>query len=58
MRNYKKGLKRQGYMFAKRKLTNKKRNCYNCGSLYHLIAECPYESKDDTKKFSKRDEKP
>jgi hypothetical protein len=62
MRKYKKGLKREGYKFAKRKFSNKlKRKCYNCGSTNHLIAECPYENKeekkDKKKKAHKKDDK-
>jgi hypothetical protein len=55
IRKYKKGLKREGYKFAKRKFPNKlKRKCYNCGSTEHLIAECPYESKEDKKDKKKK----
>jgi hypothetical protein len=42
MKTYKRGLKKQGYKFAKRKFPNmKKRTCYNCGSTEHFIADCP-----------------
>jgi hypothetical protein len=55
MRKYKKGLKREGYKFAKRKFPNKlKRKCYNCGSMDHLIAECPFENKEDKKDKKKK----
>jgi hypothetical protein len=55
IRKYKKGLKREGYKFAKRKFPNKlKRKCYNCGSTDHLIAECPYENKEDKKDKKKK----
>jgi hypothetical protein len=61
MRKYKKGLKREGYKFAKRKFPNKlKRKCYNCSSTNHLIIECPYENKEDKKdkkKAHKKDDK-
>jgi hypothetical protein len=62
MRKYKKGLKREGYKFAKRKFPNKlKRKCYNYGSMNHVIAECPYENKegkkDKKKKAYKKDDK-
>jgi hypothetical protein len=44
MKTYKRGLKNQGYKFAKRKFPNKKkRTCYNCGSTEHFIADCPNE---------------
>jgi hypothetical protein len=44
MKTYKRGLKKQGYKFAKRKFPNKKkRTCYNCGSTEHFIADCPNE---------------
>ena len=50
MRKYKKGLKREGYKFVKRRFPNKqKRKCYNCGSTEHFIADCPYENKEDKK---------
>ncbi|PUZ75712.1 hypothetical protein GQ55_1G226800 [Panicum hallii var. hallii] len=61
MRKYKKGLKREGYMFTKRKFTNKKkRTCYKCGSTEHLIAESPLnneEEKRHKKKSYKREDK-
>ncbi|XP_025822376.1 uncharacterized protein LOC112898224 [Panicum hallii] len=61
MRKYKKVLKREGYMFTKRKFTNKKkRTCYKCGSTEHLIAECPLnneEEKRHKKKSYKREDK-
>jgi hypothetical protein len=41
MKTYKRGLKKQGYKFAKRKFPNKKkRTCYNCGSTEHFIVAC------------------
>jgi hypothetical protein len=63
MKTYKRGLKKQGYMFAKRKFPNKKkRTCYNCGSTEHFIADCPNkkrENKNDKGKGSyKKDQKP
>jgi hypothetical protein len=63
MKTYKRGLKKQGYKFAKRKFPNKKkRTCYNCGSTEHFIADCPNEkreNKNDKGKGSyKRDQKP
>jgi hypothetical protein len=61
MRKYKKRLKREGYMFTKRKFTNKKkRTCYKCESTEHLIAECPLnneEEKRHKKKSYKREDK-
>jgi len=61
MRKYKKGLKREGYKFVKRRFPNKqKRKCYNCGSTEHFIADCPYENKEDKKdkkKHYKKDDK-
>ena len=62
MRKYKKGLKREGYKFVKRRFPNKqKRKCYNCGSTEHFIANCPYENKEDKKdkkkKHYKKDDK-
>jgi hypothetical protein len=39
MKTYKRGLKKQGYKFSKRKFPNKKkRTCYNCESTEHFIA--------------------
>jgi hypothetical protein len=63
MKTYKKGLKKQGYKFAKRKFPNKKkRTCYNCGSTEHFIADFPNEkreNKNDKGKGSyKKDQKP
>ncbi|XP_066324224.1 cytochrome P450 724B1-like [Miscanthus floridulus] len=62
MRKYKKGLKREGYKFVKRRFPNKqKRKCYNCRSTEHFIADCPYENKEDKKdkkkKHYKKDDK-
>jgi hypothetical protein len=37
MKTYKRGLKKQGYKFAKRKFPNKKRTCYNCGAPSTLL---------------------
>ena len=46
MKRFQKGLKKQGYKFAKRRFRNKKkRTCYNCGSTKHFISECPNEIK-------------
>jgi hypothetical protein len=40
MKTYKRGLKKQGYKFAKRKFPNKKKRiCYRCGSTEHFIAD-------------------
>jgi hypothetical protein len=48
MRTHKKGLKKQGYKFAKRKFPNKKkRTCYDCGSTEHFIADCPNETREN-----------
>jgi hypothetical protein len=48
MKTYKKGLKKQGYKFAKSKFPNKKkRTCYNCGSTEHFIADCPNEKREN-----------
>ena len=48
MKNYHKGLKRNGYKIVQRRFPNKKkRTCYNCGSTEHFIAKCPYEKKDN-----------
>jgi hypothetical protein len=48
MKTHKKGLKKQGYKFAKRKFPNKKnRTCYNCGSTEHFIADCPNEKREN-----------
>jgi hypothetical protein len=63
MKTYKRGLKKQGYKFAKRKFPNKKkRTCYNCGSTEHFIADFPNEkrkNKNDKGKGSyKKDQKP
>jgi hypothetical protein len=61
MKTYKRGLKKQGYKFAKRKFPNKKKiTC--CGSTEHFIADCPNEkreNKNDKGKGSyKKDKKP
>jgi hypothetical protein len=63
MKTYKRGLKKQGYKFAKRKFpNNKKRTCYNCGSIEHFIADCPNEKRenrnDKGKGNYKKDQKP
>jgi hypothetical protein len=63
MKTYKRGLKKQGYKFAKRKFPNKKkRTCYNCGSTEHFIADCPNEKRenknDKGKGNYKKDQKP
>jgi hypothetical protein len=63
MKKYKRGLKKQGYKFAKRKFPNKKkRTCYNCGSTEHFIADCPNEKRenrnDKGKGNYKKDQKP
>jgi hypothetical protein len=63
MKTYKKGLKKQGHKFAKRKFSNKKkRTCYNCGSTEHFIADClneKRENKNDNGNGSyKKDQKP
>ena len=63
MRRYRRGLKKQGYKFSKRKYPNKqKRTCYNCGSTEHFIADCPNENKegkyDKSKGKYKKDQKP
>ena len=48
MKNYHKGLKRNGYKIVQRRFSNKKkRTCYNCGSTEHFITKCPYEKKDN-----------
>lgn len=44
---YEKVLKIEGYMFARWRFPNKqKRKCYNCGSMEHFIAKCPYHKED------------
>jgi hypothetical protein len=63
MKTYKRGLKKQGYKFAKRKFPNKKkRTCYNCGSTEHFIADCLNEKRehrnDKGKGNYKEDQKP
>jgi hypothetical protein len=63
MKIYKKGLKKQGYKFAKRRFPNKKkRTCYNCGSTEHFIVDCPNEKRgkqnDNGKGNYKKDKKP
>jgi hypothetical protein len=63
MKAYKRGLKKQGYKFSKRKFPNKKkRTCYNYGSTEHFVADCPNEkreNKNDKGKGSyKKDQKP
>ena len=56
MRRFHKGLKKQGYKVVKRKFSNKKkRTCYNCGSIYHFIAKCPHEIKENKYKKEKED---
>jgi hypothetical protein len=48
MKTYKRGLKKQGYKFAKRKFPNKKkRTCYNYGSTEHFIADFPNEKREN-----------
>jgi hypothetical protein len=48
LNTYKRGLKKQGYKFAKRKFPNKKkRTCYNCGSTKHFIADFPNEKREN-----------
>jgi hypothetical protein len=63
MKTYKRGLKKPGHKFAKRKFpNNKKRTCYNCGSIEHFIADCPNEKRenrnDKGKGNYKKDQKP
>jgi hypothetical protein len=63
MKTYKRGLKKQGYKFAKRKFPNKKkRTCYNCGSTENFIVDCPNEKRenrnDKGKGNYKKDQKP
>jgi hypothetical protein len=63
MKTYKKGLKKQGYKFAKRRFPNKKkRSCYICGSTEHFIADCPNEKRenknDKGKGGYKKDQRP
>ena len=57
MKRFQKGLKKQGYKVVKRKFSNKKRTCYNCGSTEHFITKCPYEIKDNKFKKDKKDDK-
>jgi hypothetical protein len=48
MKTYKRGLKKQGYKFAKRKFPNKKKRiCYNCGSTEHFTANFPNEKREN-----------
>jgi hypothetical protein len=48
MKTYKRGLKKQGYKFAKTKFPNKKkRTCYNYGSTEHFIADIPNEKREN-----------
>ena len=57
MKRFQKGLKKQGYKVVKRKFLNKKkRTCYNCGSIEHFIAMCPYEIKDNKYKKDKKED--
>jgi hypothetical protein len=47
LKTYKRGLKKQGYKFTKRRFPNKKkRTCHNCGSTEHFISDCPNEKKE------------
>jgi hypothetical protein len=47
MKTYKRGFKKQGYKFTKRRFPGKKkRTCYNCGSTENFIADCPNEKKE------------
>jgi hypothetical protein len=47
LKTYRRGLKKQGYKFAKGKFPNKKkRTFYNCGSTEHFIADCPNEKRE------------
>ena len=55
MKRYQKGLKKQGYKVVRRKFPNKKRLYYNCSSTEHLIAECPYEIKENKYKRDKKE---
>jgi uncharacterized protein (DUF736 family) len=55
MKTYRRGLKKQGYKFAKRKFPNKKkRTCYNCGSTEHFIVDCPNEKRENKNDKGKR----
>jgi hypothetical protein len=63
MKTYKKGLKKQGYKFSKRKFPNKKkRTCYNRGRTEQFIANCPNEKRenknDKGKARYKKDQRP
>jgi hypothetical protein len=57
MKRFNKELKKQGYKVVNRKFPNKKRTCYNCGSIDHFIAKCPYEIKNNKYKKDKKKEK-
>jgi hypothetical protein len=57
MKRFHTGLKKQGYKVVKRKFSNKKRTCYNCGSTDHFIAKCPYEIKDNKYKKEGKEDK-
>jgi hypothetical protein len=47
LKTYRRGLKKQGYKFAKGKFPNKKkRTCCNCESTEHFIADCPNEKRE------------
>jgi hypothetical protein len=48
MKNVKKYIKKKKFAKGDKKLkTTTKRTCYNCGKHDHVIANCPFESRDD-----------
>jgi hypothetical protein len=57
MKRFHKELKKQDYKVVKRKFPNKKRTCYNYGSIDHFIAKCPYEIKNNKYKKDKKNDK-
>jgi hypothetical protein len=62
MKRFGKFMMKKGYRARRKKSVSRKdeaRRCLKCGSKDHLVAQCPYNSKneDEDKKIKKKDKK-